>query len=394
MNYPPPWRESEIDSSRTFELRVAQVWATPWEQHDVILVTGGAGFIGTNFVRQWLDVENERVLVTDNLGHAGSQANLDGHQARPLFSFEHADVCERGRMEDILKRSRPRAVVHFAAETHVDRSIAQPCDFVRANVDGTFSLLEATLAYWRSLGKSESEAFRFLYLSTDEVYGSLDSSDPPCRESATFAPNSPYAATKAAADHLVRAYHRTYGLPTLTIRCSNNYGPYQYPEKFTPLAILAAISRKPIPVYGDGRNIRDWIYVDDHCSAVRLVLSRGTVGGVYNVGGGNELSNLEVARSVCEVLDNLMPSDGPSRASLIVFVRDRPGHDQRYAVDTGLLSRELGWRPKESYASGLRRTIDWYLSNPAWIDRVQDARFSAWIRSNYDERVTTEQRVT
>jgi len=349
-----------------------------------ILVTGGAGFIGSNFVLQWFATEVTPAVNLDKLTYAGNPHNLEKVSADPRYVFVHGDICDRKLVGQLLQRHRPRAVVHFAAESHVDRSIHGPDDFVRTNVNGTFSLLEETRAYWMELGPDEKTAFRFLHVSTDEVYGSLGPSEPAFSETTPYAPNSPYAASKAASDHLVRAYHHTYGLPTLTTNCSNNYGPYQFPEKLIPLTILHALTGKPIPVYGDGQNVRDWLYVEDHCDAIRTVLARGRAGETYNVGGRNEKPNLEIVHTICSTLDQLRPNDPvvPHR-NLITFVTDRPGHDRRYAMDAGKIERELNWRPRETFESGIRKTIEWYLANDAWIREVTSGSYRQWIATQY-----------
>jgi dTDP-glucose 4,6-dehydratase len=300
------------------------------------------------------------------------------------YTFVHGDIGDRPSVADLLQRYQPRAIVHFAAESHVDRSIHGPDDFVRTNVNGTFSLLEEVRAYWFALENEEKAAFRFLHVSTDEVYGSLGADDPAFSEATAYAPNSPYSATKAASDHLVRAYHHTYGLPTLTTNCSNNYGPFQFPEKLIPLVILNALNGKPLPVYGDGKNVRDWLFVEDHCDAIRTVLSKGRVGETYNIGGQNEKRNLEIVHTICSVLDEFRPNDPVMpHNKLITFVQDRPGHDRRYAIDARKIESELGWRPKETFESGIRKTIDWYLANDAWIREVTSGNYRQWIATQY-----------
>jgi len=332
----------------------------------MILVTGGAGFIGSNFVLSAV-AAGESVLNLDKLTYAGNRANLAALEGRAGHVFVHGDICDRALVKRLLEEHRPRALVHFAAESHVDRSISGPADFVQTNVVGTFCLLEEARAYWES-DKGARDAFRFLHVSTDEVYGSLGPADPAFSETTPFAPNSPYAASKASADHLVRAYHHTYGLPTLTTNCSNNYGPYQFPEKLIPLMIHQALAEKPLPVYGDGKNVRDWLYVLDHCAAVRRVLERGRPGETYNIGGNSEKMNLDLVQALCRTLDELRPRRRGAYAELIAFVRDRPGHDRRYAIDASKIRRELGWAPAESFDSGLRKTVQWYLENRAWAD--------------------------
>jgi len=354
-----------------------------------ILVTGGAGFIGSNFVLRWLAEgctaqERTPVVNLDKLTYAGNLGNLRTVSSDPHHCFVHGDICDRKLVSDLLERHRPRAIVHFAAESHVDRSIRGPDDFVQTNVNGTFSLLEEVRAYWMVLTGEEKNLFRFLHVSTDEVYGSLGPNDPPFSETTAYAPNSPYAASKAASDHLVRAYHHTYGLPTLTTNCSNNYGPYQFPEKLIPLVILRAIQGKPIPVYGDGQNVRDWLYVEDHCDAIRTVLARGTVGETYNIGGWNEKQNLEIVHTICSTLDELRPKDPViPHHKLVTFVQDRPGHDRRYAMDARKIERELQWKPRETFASGIRKTVEWYLANQEWLEEVTSGRYTQWITKQY-----------
>lgn len=349
-----------------------------------ILVTGGAGFIGSNFLLQWFATEGTPAVNLDKLTYAGNPRSLEKISADPRYVFVHGDICDRKLVGELLQHHRPRAIVHFAAESHVDRSIHGPDDFVRTNVNGTFSLLEEARAYWTELKPEEKAGFRFLHVSTDEVYGSLGPSEPAFSETTPYAPNSPYAASKAASDHLVRAYHHTYGLPTLTTNCSNNYGPYQFPEKLIPLTILHALTGKPIPVYGDGKNVRDWLYVEDHCDAIRTVLARGRPGETYNVGGRNEKPNLEIVHTICSTLDQLRPNDPvvPHR-NLITFVTDRPGHDRRYAMDADKIERELNWRPRETFESGIRKTIEWYLANDAWIREVTSGSYRQWIATQY-----------
>ncbi|MGV7241896.1 dTDP-glucose 4,6-dehydratase [Caballeronia sp. M23-90] len=336
----------------------------------MILVTGGAGFIGANFVLEWLGASSEAVLNVDKLTYAGNLSTLHPLQHNRNHVFVRADICDRAAIDALLAQHRPRAIVHFAAESHVDRSIDRPAEFVQTNVVGTFTLLEAALAYWRTLADAEQVAFRFLHVSTDEVFGSLNSDDAPFSETTSYAPNSPYSATKAASDHLVRSYHHTYALPTITTNCSNNYGPYQFPEKLIPLVIMSAMAGKPLPLYGDGLNIRDWLYVSDHCAAIREVLARGRVGETYNVGGWNEKANLEVVQSVCDWLDRLHPKTAGSYRDQIAFVTDRPGHDLRYAIDARKLERELGWKPAETFETGIEKTVRWFLNNQTWVGDV------------------------
>jgi dTDP-glucose 4,6-dehydratase len=352
----------------------------------MILVTGGAGFIGSNFVLDWLVQSDEPVLTLDALTYAGNTDNLRSLEGDGRHVFVRGDICDRALVERLLATHRPRAIVHFAAESHVDRSIHGPAEFVRTNVEGTFTLLEATRAHFAALADAEKAAFRFLHVSTDEVYGSLAADEPAFRETDAYEPNSPYSASKAASDHLVRAWHHTYGLPTLTTNCSNNYGPFHFPEKLIPLMIVNALAGKPLPVYGDGQQVRDWLYVKDHCAAIRTVLARGRVGETYNIGGWNEKPNLEIVHAVCALLDDMKAHrDGP-HARLVTHVPDRPGHDRRYAIDAGKIERELGWRPAETFESGLRKTVRWYLDNAPWVERVQTGAYRDWLSANYDQR--------
>jgi len=354
----------------------------------MILVTGGAGFIGSNFVLDWLAQGDEPVLNLDALTYAGNTENLASLAGDRRHVFVRGDVCDRPLLDRLFAEHQPRAVVHFAAESHVDRSIHGPAEFIRTNVQGTFTLLEAARASWSTLPAAEKAAFRFLHVSTDEVYGSLGRDDPAFCETDTYEPNSPYSASKAASDHLVRAWHHTYGLPVLTTNCSNNYGPFHFPEKLIPLMIVNALAGKPLPVYGDGQQVRDWLYVKDHCAAIREVLARGRVGETYNVGGWNEKPNLEIVHAVCALLDELKAhSDGPY-ARLVTHVTDRPGHDRRYAIDASKIERELGWRPAETFESGLRKTVRWYLDNAAWVERVQNGAYREWVSANYGQRAT------
>lgn len=353
----------------------------------MILVTGGAGFIGSNFVLDWLAGGGEPLVNLDKLTYAGNLENLRSLDGDPRHVFVHGDIGDSGLVAGLLARHRPRAVVHFAAESHVDRSIRGPESFVQTNVVGTFRLLEATKAYWDGLAGPAREHFRFLNVSTDEVYGSLAPGDPAFTEQHPYAPNSPYAASKAAGDHFVRAYRHTYGLPVITTICSNNYGPYHFPEKLVPLMIVSALAGKPLPLYGDGQQIRDWLYVGDHCSAIRRVLEAGKVGEVYNIGSRSEKPNVEVVRAICGVLDELRPRPGQgSYRQQIVHVNDRPGHDRRYAIDAGKVERELGWRPSLTFDSGLRQTVMWYLEHADWVRRVQSPTYSDWMSANYLER--------
>ncbi|HVS27105.1 MAG TPA: dTDP-glucose 4,6-dehydratase [Burkholderiales bacterium] len=365
----------------------------------MILVTGGAGFIGSNFVLDWIATESTPVVNLDKLTYAGNLHNLSSLKNSSKHIFVHGDIGDRTLVSQLLVQHRPRAIVHFAAESHVDRSIYGPEDFILTNVLGTFHLLEEARAHWQKLPEPEQAAFRFLHVSTDEVYGSLEPDEAPFIETSRYAPNSPYAASKAGADHLVRAYCRTYGLPVMVTNCSNNYGPYQFPEKLIPLMILNALQGKPLPVYGDGMNVRDWLYVGDHCASIRAVLARGRVGKMYNIGGGSEKTNLEVVKTVCGILDELRPlvphpiTQSPGHpspithySSLITFVKDRPGHDRRYAMDFSKISRELGWRPEESFETGIRKTVAWYLDNPDWVAEVMSGAYRRWIDTNYAGR--------
>jgi len=341
----------------------------------VIIVTGGAGFIGSNFVLDWVREVGEPVVNVDKLTYAGNLANLASLSTDGRHQFVRADIGDAEAMSALLREHRPRAVLHFAAESHVDRSIHGPGEFVQTNVVGTFRLLESVRAHWGALAAAERDAFRFLHVSTDEVYGTLTEGDPAFSETTAYAPNSPYAASKAGSDHLVRAYHHTYGLPVLTTNCSNNYGPYQFPEKLIPLMIANALDGKPLPVYGDGRQIRDWLYVGDHCAAIRRVLEAGRPGEVYNIGGNSEKRNLDVVHTLCDALQELRPRAGGYRP-LIQFVADRPGHDRRYAIDCSKIQRELGWSPRESFETGLAKTVDWYLANRLWADDITKTRYS------------------
>jgi dTDP-glucose 4,6-dehydratase len=351
----------------------------------MILVTGGAGFIGSNFVLDWIALLGEPVINLDKLTYAGNPENLASLEGDERHVFVQGDIGDRELVQKLLQTRRPRAVVNFAAESHVDRSIHGPEDFIQTNVVGTFHLLEETRGYWMALPEPEKSAFRFLHVSTDEVYGSLGPDESAFTEATPYAPNSPYSASKAASDHLVRAYHHTYGLPTLTTNCSNNYGPYQFPEKLIPLMILNAVKGRPLPVYGDGMNVRDWLYVGDHCSAIRIVLNRGTVGETYNVGGWNEKPNLDIVRTVCTLLDEFRP-EGAAHAGLITFVKDRPGHDRRYAIDARKIERELGWLPAETFETGIRKTVRWYLDNMGWVERVASGEYRNWLEKNYVAR--------
>jgi dTDP-glucose 4,6-dehydratase len=348
------------------------------------LVTGGAGFIGSNFVVAERALGHSKIVNLDLLTYAGNPKNLETLWDDPDYLFVRGDIGDSVRVRRVLDNSRPCAVVNFAAESHVDRSITGPEDFIKTNVVGTFRLLEEIRKYWSGLEDGERTLFRFLHVSTDEVYGSLDAGDPTFRETTPYAPNSPYAASKAASDHLVRAYHHTYGLPTLTTNCSNNYGPRQFPEKLIPLMLLNALEGKALPVYGDGLNVRDWLYVEDHCDALRVVLERGEPGSVYNIGGNCEKTNMDVVRTICRLLDEMVPgSPHLPHHSLIRLVKDRPGHDRRYAIDASKIAAELGWRPREDFETGLRKTIRWYLDNPAWVDSIRTGEYRTWIERQY-----------
>jgi dTDP-glucose 4,6-dehydratase len=350
----------------------------------MILTTGSAGFIGSNFVLDWLAQSDEPVVNLDKLTYAGNPENLASLDGKPAHIFVKGDIGDFALVSKLLQEHKPRAVINFAAESHVDRSIHGPGDFIQTNVVGTFHLLEATRAYWNSLPEAEQAAFRFLHVSTDEVYGSLGKDDPAFTESHRYEPNSPYSATKAASDHLVRAYCHTYGLPVLTTNCSNNYGPFHFPEKLIPLCIHNALADKALPIYGDGQQIRDWLYVKDHCSAIRRVLEAGKVGEVYNVGGWNEKANLDVVETLCAILDELSPkADGRSYREQITFVTDRPGHDRRYAIDASKLERELGWKPAETFETGIRKTVQWYLDNQAWVHNVTSGAYREWVGVQY-----------
>lgn len=352
-----------------------------------ILVTGGAGFIGSNFVLDWLAQYDESVINLDKLTYAGNLENLASLRSDARHIFVQGDVGDSALVGQLLAEHQPRAILNFAAESHVDRSIHGPEDFIQTNIVGTFHLLEAVRTYWSSLPDAEKTAFRFLHVSTDEVYGSLAKGDPAFTEGNRYEPNSPYSASKAASDHLVRAYHHTYGLPVLTTNCSNNYGPYHFPEKLIPLMIVNALAGKPLPVYGDGQQIRDWLYVKDHCSAIRRVLEAGKVGEVYNIGGWNEKPNLEIVHTVCALIDELHPrADGKGYREQITYVTDRPGHDRRYAIDASKIERELGWKPAETFETGIRKTVAWYLENQSWVANVQSGTYREWVEKNYAGR--------
>jgi len=351
-----------------------------------LLVTGGAGFIGSNFVSDWLADNDESVVNLDALTYAGNLHNLDALRGDARHRFVQGDIGDRALLDRLLAEHRPRAILHFAAESHVDRSIHGPGDFMRTNVLGTFNLLEAARGHWSGLHAEEKTAFRFLHVSTDEVYGSLAPDAPAFTESHPYEPNSPYSASKAASDHLVRAWHHTYGLPVLTTNCSNNYGPYHFPEKLIPLMIVNALAGKPLPVYGDGMQVRDWLYVGDHCSAIRTVLANGRVGETYNVGGWNEKPNIEIVKTICSLLNELRPSAQGPYARLITYVADRPGHDRRYAIDARKIERELGWRPAETFETGIRKTVQWYLDHAGWVADVQSGGYRDWVAKNYAGR--------
>jgi len=350
-----------------------------------ILVTGGAGFIGSNFILGWSRNSEASVVNLDLLTYAGNPENLSSLDGNARHQLVRGDIGDADLVGSLLRKFQPRAIVNFAAESHVDRSISSPQPFITTNVQGTFVLLEQAKAYWSGLNDADRKAFRFVHVSTDEVYGTLGPEDAPFSETTAYAPNSPYAASKAASDHLVRAYHHTWGLPVLTTNCSNNYGPFQFPEKLIPLMILNALELKPLPVYGDGLNVRDWLFVEDHCAAIRTVLERGRVGETYNIGGNSERANIDVVTTICNLVDEMRPGAG-SRRELITFVKDRPGHDRRYAIDASKLSRELGWRPSAEFGGGLRKTVRWYLDNSAWIESVRTGAYLEWIDKNYAER--------
>jgi len=353
---------------------------------NTILVTGGAGFIGSNFVLDWIESEAATVINLDKLTYAGNLQNLTSLESNPRHIFVRGDIGDSVLIDKILAEHQPRAVVNFAAESHVDRSIHGPGEFIQTNIVGTFHLLEATRAYWGSLGEEDKAAFRFLHVSTDEVYGSLAPEDPAFKETNTYEPNSPYSASKAASDHLVRAYHHTYGLPVLTTNCSNNYGPLHFPEKLIPLVIHNALAGKPLPIYGDGQQVRDWLYVRDHCSAIRRVLEAGRVGETYNVGGWNEKPNLDVVHKICGILDELAPrTDGKNYKDQITYVTDRLGHDRRYAIDATKINDELGWKPSETFETGIRKTVQWYLDNQDWVKNITSGDYKNWIEKNYSQ---------
>ena len=356
----------------------------------MIFITGGCGFIGSNFVLDWLKIEKEPILVLDKLNYAGNLNNLESIRWDTRFYFIHDDINNKSLIKSLLEKYQPRAILNFAAESHVDKSIHHPEDFVHTNINGTFCLLEAAKEYWLKLNSKQQSHFRFLQVSTDEVYGSLKANAAPFTEDDTYKPNNPYSATKASADHLVRAYHHTYGLPTLTTLCSNNYGPYQFPEKLIPFILLNALQHKPLFIYGDGMHIRDWLYVSDHCAAIRDVLAKAKIGETYNVGGHNEKTNLDVVNTLCSILDKLKPHSSLSYTSLISHIEDRPGHDRRYAIDASKIQRDIGWAPKESFETGIHKTVSWYLNNMSWVrDLNQTGAFQQWLKTNYVNREST-----
>ena len=353
----------------------------------MILVTGGAGFIGTNFILDWLTQSDEEIINLDNLTYAGNLENLASLKDDKRHIFIKGDICDSTLILSLLTKYKPRAIINFAAESHVDRSIKEPEGFIQTNIVGTFRILEAARAYWGALENMKKEKFRFLHISTDEVYGSLSSKEKAFDEDHRYEPNSPYSASKAASDHLIRAYHNTYGLPVLTTNCSNNYGPYQFPEKLIPLIIINALTNKPLPVYGDGQQIRDWLYVKDHCDAIRRVLEAGAPGETYNIGGWNEKPNIDIVHTICSLLDTLSPHvDGKHYNEQITFVTDRPGHDRRYAINSNKIKRDLGWKPGETFETGIHKTVQWYLNNQSWVQNIQSGTYREWIDKNYKER--------
>lgn len=354
--------------------------------NNCIVVTGGAGFIGSNFVNAWVKQGLGKVVNLDKLTYAGNLENLSDIQDNENHLFVQADIGDSKVVAELLKKHQPKAVLNFAAESHVDRSIHAPGEFIQTNIVGTFNLLEEVRSYWNALNDGDKADFRFLHVSTDEVYGSLTASDPAFKETNPYEPNSPYSASKAASDHLVRAYHHTYGMPMLTTNCSNNYGPYHFPEKLIPLVIHNALNGKDLPIYGDGSNVRDWLYVGDHCSAIRRVLESGTIGETYNIGGWNEMSNLEVVHTLCDMLDQQRPKDSGSYRDQITYVTDRPGHDQRYAIDATKVERELGWKPAETFETGIEKTVAWYLDNQQWVENVTSGEYQKWVGKNYQAR--------
>ena len=355
--------------------------------NNCIIVTGGAGFIGSNFANAWVKLGLGKLINLDKLTYAGNLANLADIEQHANHIFVQGDIGDRALVDDLIKQHQPCAIVNFAAESHVDRSIHAPGEFIQTNIVGTFNLLESTRAYWGSLAEEDKACFRFLHVSTDEVYGSLSATDPAFTETKAYEPNSPYSASKAASDHLVRAYYHTYGMPVLTTNCSNNYGPYHFPEKLIPLVIHNALAGKPLPIYGNGQQIRDWLYVGDHCAAVRRVLEAGKVGEVYNIGGWNEKANIDVVKTLCSMLDAAKPrGDGKSYAEQITYVQDRPGHDARYAIDASKIERELGWKPAETFETGIQKTVTWYLAHQDWVNNVTSGEYKNWVNKNYQER--------
>ena len=354
--------------------------------HNCIIVTGGAGFIGSNFANAWIKQGLGKLINVDKLTYAGNLANLADIEQNPNHIFIQGDIGDKRLIASLLKQHQPRAIVNFAAESHVDRSIHAPDEFIQTNIVGTFNLLEEARAYWGGLSNIDKSNFRFLHVSTDEVYGSLSTTDPAFTETKAYEPNSPYSASKAASDHLVRAYHHTYGMPMLTTNCSNNYGPYHFPEKLIPLVIHNALAGKPLPIYGNGQQIRDWLYVEDHCSAIRRVLEAGIVGQVYNIGGWNEKANLDVVHTLCDILDDEKPKKSGSYRDQITFVTDRPGHDARYAIDASKIERELGWKPAETFETGIQKTVKWYLAHQDWVQNITSGEYKNWVNKNYQER--------
>lgn len=356
--------------------------------NNTILVTGGAGFIGANFILEWIAKTDARVINLDLLTYAGNRRNLQSVESHPRYTFVHGDICDEALVGSLLKEHQPRAILNFAAESHVDRSIAGPSAFIQTNIVGTFALLQQAKLWWESLEPGAKDSFRFLHVSTDEVYGTLQPEDPAFQETTPYAPNSPYAASKASSDMLVRAWHHTYGMPVLTTNCSNNYGPWQFPEKLIPLVILNAHEGKTLPVYGDGQNIRDWLFVEDHCAAIRCVLEKGRIGETYNVGGNSERRNIEVVTTICDILDELAPNPSiGSRRKLITYIKDRPGHDRRYAINATKIMRELNWHPTQQFESGIRRTIEWFLAHRDWVNDIRSGAYQQWIEQNYAERL-------
>ncbi|MCX7338849.1 MAG: dTDP-glucose 4,6-dehydratase [Alphaproteobacteria bacterium] len=349
----------------------------------MIFVTGGAGFIGSNFILEWFSKTTEALLNLDNLTYAGNLANLESVNDKAHYHFVKGDINDRTLLNALFDAHKPRALINFAAESHVDRSIHGPAIFIKTNIEGTFALLETAKEYWSSLAADDREKFRFLHVSTDEVYGSLDEDAPPFSETHPYQPNSPYSASKAASDHLVRAWHHTYGFPVLTTNCSNNYGPYQFPEKLIPLTIARALQNKNIPIYGDGKNIRDWLYVGDHCNAIMVALNEGKVGETYNIGGWNEIKNIDIVTTICDLLDELRPDALGPYKRLITFIQDRPGHDRRYAINATKIHKDLGWHPQETFYTGIRKTVEWYLSNQDWVKNIESGSYQNWIQKNY-----------